>query len=471
MAQKQKTNPDWTTLIPVTPGSGPRPQALYRALRTLIETGRLAPGDRLPATRHLAGALGLSRGAAVAAFEMLVADGFAEARTGAGTFVATAVPALAPRPAAPPAGAGAAEPLLLPGTLGVSTPDEQTMALFRRLLNRHLHRPPASFFGYCDARGSADLRAAIADYLAGARGVRCTAEQIVLTSGSQQGLDLIIRTAFRPGDAVWTEDPCYPMARAAFGGAGLVLTGVPVDDEGLDVAAGRRLCPAARAVCVTPSHQFPLGVAMTMRRRLALVAWARETDGWIIEDDYDSEFRYAGAPLTALQGIDDAGRVIYLGSFSKVLFPGLRMGYAVVPEALMAPLMALRARTDRSPSALAEAPLAAFLRQGHLARHLRRARRAARLGRDALVEGLRQGGLAAVAPDQGLHLICPLPPDSDDVALARTARQHGIGAAALSPMFVTAAPRRGLVIGFSGFPAAALHDAGLRLGRLAAGRV
>lgn len=451
---------DWSALIPVLPKAGPRPVALYAELRRLIEGGVLRPGTKLPPTRELAARLGLSRGAAVAAFELLLAEGFVEARVGAGTFVAAAVPQIAP--AAPPPDPRPAVAPPLPGALGLAAPDARTFQILRGLITRHLAVPARHHFGYGDPRGSRALREEVAAYLRTARGVRCHGDQVVLTSGSQQALDLIIRAALRPGDPVWIEDPCYPMARAAFEGAGMRLIGVPVDGEGLDPAAGEARAPHARAVYVTPSHQFPLGVTLTMARRLALIDWARRAGGWIIEDDYDSEYRYAGPPLTALQGIDGAGRVIYVGTFSKALFPGLRVGYAVVPEALLDAMIAVRNRSDRFPPSLLEDALADFLREGHFSAHLRRARRRARDARDALVDVLNEGGLSVAAPDQGLHLVARRPDWTQDAPLLAAARAEGFGPRALSPLHVDRPPEAGLVIGFSGFPPEELASAARR---------
>ena len=422
-------------------------------------------GAKLPTTRDLAGRFGLSRSAAIAAFEMLLSDGFAEARIGAGTFVAALVPRLpqdraSPRPPDPlPAPA-------LPLTVGVTASDPRTARVFRRLMSRHMARPGLEHFRYGDPRGGIGLREAIAAYLRSARGVRCDAQQIIVTSGAQQGLDLLIRAIIRPGDAVWIEDPCYPMALTAFKGAGARVIAVPVDDEGLDPVRGEKLFAPARAVYVTPSHQFPLGVTMTMARRLALIDWARRHDAWIIEDDYDSEFRYAGPPLTALQGMDGANRVAYAGTFSKVLFPGLRVGYLVVPEPLLEAVMAVRARSDRYPPTLAEAPLAELLAQGHFAAHLRRVRRRVKAARDTLVETLRAHGggrLEIAIPQQGLHLVAKLLGGRLDTEIARAAQMAGAGARALSPMFIAAPPTQGLVLGFSGFTSDAVRDTAIRL--------
>ncbi|WP_151717651.1 MocR-like pyridoxine biosynthesis transcription factor PdxR [Gemmobacter serpentinus] len=439
--------PDWSALIPVLPSDGPRARAVYAALRGLIEAGRLPPGAKLPPSRDLAARLAIARGAVVAGYEMLLADGFAEARVGAGTYVAGAVPRLGLAPSPPPA--GDFQPKDLPGDLGLAQPDPQSLEAFRVLVNSHLAKPHPGLFHYADPRGDAGLRGEVAAYLRVARGLRLHPDQIVMTAGTQGALDLIARAVLAPGDEVWMEEPGYPSGKAAF--AAQTLVPVPVDGEGLDVAAGRLRAPRARAAYVTPSHQFPLGVTMSMRRRLALLDWALEAGAWIIEDDYDSEFRYAGAPLAALQGMDGAGRVIYVGTFSKALMPGLRMGYLVLPEPLIAPVLALRMRSDRAPSGLIEPAMAEFLSGGAFAAHLRRARKRCRTARDALVAVLQEAGAALTAPDQGLHLTLPLPQDCDDRALTARLRAGGLGVRALSTMFLDQ-PRPGLVIGFSGHP-------------------
>lgn len=467
-----QTNPaDWSSLTPVTIEAGPKARAVYLAVRGMIEGGQAAPGSKLPTTRDIARRLGFSRASAVEAYETLVAEGFAEARVGAGTFVAAQVPlGTGGVDAAAPASELSFAPL--PGALGVANPDARTMRIFRLLLSRRLARPEPTLFHYGDPRGGAALREAIAAYLRSARGVRCGAEDVIVTAGSLQGLDLVARATVKPGDPVWIEDPCYPTARAALESVGAVLVGAPVDQEGLNPELAEAICPSARAVYVTPSHQFPLGVTMSMRRRLALLAWARREGAWIIEDDYDSEFRYAGPPLAALQGMDRGGegesRVAYLGTFAKILFPGLRVGYAVLPPSLMRRVLELRAHADRQPSSLIEGALTDLLTEGHFAAHVRRARRRAQAGRDALLDGLSAGSsrLRVQPPAQGLHLVAGLPPESDDRALAARAREVGVSARALSPMFLGATPRPGLVLGFSGFPEEAQRLAGQRIAAL-----
>ena len=467
MKKRQTKSPDWSDLIPILPGSGPRRQALHAELRALIESGRVAPGTRLPPSRALSARLGIARGAVVAAFEQLVADGFAEARVGAGTFVAASVPRISPAAPTEARTTSAAAPApVLPGRLGSAMADARMLDTFRKLLARHLMRPDASHFHYADPRGDARLREEIARYLRTARAVRVDAEQVVITSGTQQALDLFARAALQPGDAVWFEDPGYTMAAAALRGAELRLAPVKVDDEGLNAAAGIACAPDARAVYLTPSNQFPLGVTLSMRRRLALLDWATRTGAWIIEDDYDSEFRYAGPPLASLQGMDGSGRVIYLGTFSKALFPGLRAGYAVVPEPLLDRFLAVRERSDRYPCSLAAGALAELLHEGHLATHLRRARKRAQQSRDALCAGLAGSPLGVRVPDQGLHLVADLPDWLEEAAAQRYALQAGLATRALSSFHLGGTARRGLVIGFSGFTPAAFNAAAAATRRL-----
>ncbi|WP_245408841.1 PLP-dependent aminotransferase family protein [Rhizobium wuzhouense] len=461
MMQKPRTNSDWSANTPILPAQGPRRLALYRSLRDLIESGQMRPGDKLPTTRDISSRFRVSRGAAVAAYEMLVADGFAEARVGAGTYVADAVPL---RQAALPA-----KPILveearapLPGALGCSTADETTLRIFRMLMNRHLTQPSARHFHYNDPAGSLALRVEIAAYLKAARGVVCEPDQVIMTAGTQQGLDLAVRTLLKPGDPVWIEDPCYVAARDVFEASGLAITPVPVDGEGIDVSAGMAAASAAKAVYVTPSHQYPLGVTLSMARRLSLIDWARRAGAYIIEDDYDSEFRFAGPPLSALQGIDGSGRVIYVGTFSKTLLPGFRIGYLVVPCALRERILTIRRLTDRFPSTLAEDALTEFLRDGHFSAHIKRARKRVKAARDALVEALRCDRLTVTVPEQGLHLVAELDGAEDDCALAHQARAVGFGVKALSPLYAGPTERRGLVVGFSGFQPEVLAEAARR---------
>lgn len=458
--RKGQTNlPDWSALIPVLPAEGPRREALRAEIKRLIETRVLLPGQKLPPSRNMAERLGAARGAVVAAYEQLAADGYVETRVGAGTYVAARVPeGLAPGGAA----RRGAHPLPLPsvpGKLGSGTADDRTLRDLRGLFRAALMRPPAGFLHYGDPLGEIALRREILAYLRATRGIRAEVDQVMITSGTQSALSLITRALLPPGSRIWVEDPCYPQALNLFRGLGLQIVPVPVDRDGLDPAAGIAAAPVAEAAYLTPSHQFPLGTTLSMPRRLALLDWARSCGAWIIEDDYDSEFRFTGPPLAALHGIDRAGRVIYLGTFSKALAPGLRLGYAVLPPGVVEPVRRLRDLTDRYPNPLIETVLARFLAEGHYAAHLRRARKRCRMARDALVAGLSSAPLEVSVPDQGLHLIAHARDGAPDAELQRLARDGGLASRRLSEMFVGLPPRQGLVIGFSGFAPAEIGAA------------
>ncbi len=449
--KKYKSNfSDWSDLIPVLPGDGPRQRALYGELRELIETRRIAPDEKLPPSRTLAEKLGVSRGLVVGAYDQLIAEGYAVTRQGAGTFVASDVP----EAVADQTGCRQNRPAnteALPGAIGCGTADEITLRAFRQLFRKTLDRPPMTLFNYVSPQGDISLRQEVASYLRAARGMRVHPDQVMITSGTQAALYLIAHSVLNAGDAVWMEDPGYHSARFGLEAAGMTIIPVPVDGEGLDLAKGEALARHARAAYLTPSHQFPMGVTMSMPRRKALIDWAARSDAWIIEDDYDSEFRYTGPPLAALHGMDSVGRVIYLGTFSKVVVPGLRMGYAVIPEPLFDKVLALRERVDRMPNALTEAVMAGFMREGHFSAHVRRARKRARIARDALVEGLREGPLDVQVPGQGLHLVAGLPEGLSEAAALRVAQETGFGIQGLSETYLGADRREGLVIGFSGF--------------------
>jgi GntR family transcriptional regulator/MocR family aminotransferase len=301
--------------------------------------------------------------------------------------------------------------------------------------------------------GFLPLREAIADYLRTARAVTCEADQVLIVSGSQMALQLCARAFLMPGDLVAVEEPGYRGARDALEISGATMLPVQVDDEGLNVRAltlyGRR----PRAVYVTPSHQYPLGISMTASRRLELLDWARRFHSWIIEDDYDSEYRFASRPLGALQGMDTESRVIYIGTFSKVLFPSLRIGYVVVPRALIGSFVRLRESIDIFSPTLYQVALADFMEEGHFARHLRRMRIVYLNRRDAMVEGIRKrrdGVLTIHNADAGLHLVAWLPKGISDVTVVRHAATRGISATALSTCYAGAKSRSGLILGFGG---------------------
>ncbi len=423
----------------------PLHRQLYEGLREAILSGRLRPGARLPSTRALAADLGASRNTVLAAFGQLLAEGYVEGRVGAGTTVASTLPETllrahpearaAERPGRRPRlsrrgallvgtraalarGAVAARPFR-PGLPGLEL---FPFDLWTRLVARRWRRVPRQLLDYGDPAGYAPLRDAIAAYLREARAVRCEAGQVIVVTGAQQAVDLAARVLLDPGDTAWVEDPGYPGARGALVAAGIRLAPVPVDGEGLDVGRGARQAPHARLVYVTPSHQYPLGVTMSLHRRLALLEWASRSGAWILEDDYDSEYRYGGRPLAALQGLDTAGRVIYVGTFSKVLFPSLRLGYLVVPPELVDAFVAARALADRHSPSVTQAALADFIDGGHFARHVRRTRALYAERQAALVRAVRRAlrGLLDVTPaEAGMHLLGWLPAGVDDRAAAR----------------------------------------------------
>jgi len=464
--QKHQTNfPDWSALIPVLPAGGPRRDALQAELRRLIETRVLLPGQKLPPSRELAQRLKLARGVVVATYEQLAADGFVEARLGAGTYVAGRVPEHAPLRTAPVSMARLAPVAPAPGKLGSGTVDEKTLRDLRGLFREALMQPPPGFMHYGDPFGELFLRREIADYLRATRGIRAEVEQVMITSGTQSALSLISRALLQRESRIWVEDPGYPQALNLFRSLGLTIIPVPVDQDGLDPAAGIATAPEAEAVYITPSHQYPLGTTLSMPRRLALLEWADQAGAWIIEDDYDSEFRFTGPPLAALHGIDRAGRVIYLGTFSKALAPGLRLGFAVLPQAVVETVHRLRDLTDRYPNPLIETVLARFMAEGHYAAHLRRARKRCRMARDALVEGLSEAPLDVTVPDQGLHLIARAQGEGSDLDLQRLAQSGGLASRRLSQMFLTAPAQQGLVIGYSGFEIADIRTAACRAAR------
>jgi GntR family transcriptional regulator/MocR family aminotransferase len=481
----EANSPDWSDLLTLSVDrteSEPLFRQLYGELRRVILSGAAAAGSRLPATRLLATKLGVSRTSVVGVYEQLLAEGYVEGRPGAGTYVSHEMlePPVAPQPparspAAPPGPAAryarlkpdAAQFAPLPFNVGRCSVDDRTLAIWRKLTAAQLRKVDPLWLGYSDPRGSPRLREAVARYLRAARGVDCDPAQIMILSGVQQAIDLVIKILIEPGDPVWIEDPTYPALHAALQAARAQVIPVPVDQNGLIVAAGIAAAPVARAVYVTPSHQSPSGVVLSMARRLELLAWARDARSWIIEDDYDSEFRYAGRPLASLQGMDRGERVIYLGTFSKVIFPGLRLGYAVVPYELLDAMTAARYLTDRHSPGLTESVVTEFIEQGHFGAHLRRMCTQYRAARDTLVTALNTklgDFLQAAAPDQGMHLPAILRPGLDDVAIAHAAAQRGVAIRPLSKLYVAAPPVPALMLGFTGYDTTALLTGVDRLG-------
>jgi GntR family transcriptional regulator/MocR family aminotransferase len=333
-------------------------------------------------------------------------------------------------------------------------------ALWSRLLARRARRSLPAHADYQDAAGYEPLRAAIAAHIGVTRGVRCSPEQIIITTGTQGALDLAVRTLLDPGDVAWIENPGYFGARGALQSAGVQVIPVPVDGHGLDVEAGQQRAAAARLAFVTPSHQYPTGVTMRLGRRLALLDWARRSQAWILEDDYDSEYRYGGRPLEALHALDQDGRVLYVGTFSKVMFPALRLGYLVAPPALVGPMLATRRVMDIHLPIVDQMALADFLSDGHYARHLRRMIGHYRRRRDCLHRELVRtlGGLLEVTvPQAGLELVGWLPPGADDRRAAALAEAAGITVVAISVHSLEPLPRGGLLFGFAGMAEAEIR--------------
>jgi GntR family transcriptional regulator / MocR family aminotransferase len=478
-------------VIPADRASGsPLYRQLYQGYREAILERRLRPGQRLPSTRSLARELGISRIPVLGAFEQLVAEGFVESRVGAGTFVAGSLPdeQKAPAGGGPPrrlatarrgrrVASGGPEVLLRrppePWFAGSGAFRMSEVAFERfpfqvwsSLMGRHSRNPSRSLLKYGEAFGFRPFRESLAAYLRTTRGVRCEAQQILVVSGSQQAFQLAARVLLDTGSRVWVEEPGYGGARDILRLAGALLVPVPVDDEGLDVAAGIARCPRPRAVYVTPSHQYPLGMTMSAARRLRLLDWAHTSGSWILEDDYDSEYRYESQPIAALQGLDRDSRVVYIGTFSKVLFPALRVGYMVVPPDLVRRFAAVREAMDIFPPTLCQAVLADFIDQGHFARHLRRMRQLYRERRSVLVEALRKelGASTPVLGDRaGVHLTIGLPRSGRDVEIARRAARHGLWVMPLSSCYLGRAPRQGLVLGYGGTRTEEIPDAVRRL--------
>ena len=339
------------------------------------------------------------------------------------------------------------------------------MRVWSKLVARHSSQP-AELMAYGDPMGSMKFREAIAEYLGAARAVRCDAAQIMVVTGSQQALQICARVLFNPGDPVWMEEPGYPGAHQAFESAGVRMVPVPLDGDGLNLKEGLRRSRRAKGAYLTPSHQYPWGTTMSAARRVEMLQWAARAGAWIIEDDYDSEFRFESRPIGALQGIDTSSSVIYVGTFSKVLFPALRLGYVVVPKDLVAAFSAVRDATDIFSSTLYQAVMADFIREGHFARHLRRMRTLYMERRSALVEAIRTqlgGMLEVVGAEAGMHLVALLPPGMDDREVARVAARNGISAMPLSICHLKQGGRGGLILGYGGTDAAQIQDGVWRL--------
>jgi len=468
-------------------GMRPIYRQLYDWFRSAITEGRMRPGQRVPSTRNVAEELQISRISVFNAYEQLRSEGYLETFAGSGTCVARTIPddALDFVPAHGPkdsermiAGSGwrklsaCAETLLKApseswlhnlGPFRVSLPalDHFPVNIWSKLVARHSRRLTRSMMAYGDAMGYLPFREAIAEYLNTFRGVRCDSSQILVTTGSQQGLQISAQVLLNPKDRVLMEEPGYPGARLAFTAAGVELIPVPVDSEGMTVPGISRRDRRARVVYVTPSHQYPLGMTMSAARRMSLLQWAVRSDAWIIEDDYDSEYRFGSRPIPSLQGMDVRGRVIYIGTFSKVLFPSLRLGYMVVPKDLLAAFSAARDAADIFSSTFFQAVLTDFIGEGHFARHIRRMRMLYMDRRKALVSAIQTqmpDVLEVIGAEAGMHLVALLPPGICDVSVSKHAAQNGISAMPLSSCYLKPAKRGGLILGYGGVNRRQIQD-------------
>ncbi|MCE7982808.1 MAG: PLP-dependent aminotransferase family protein [Caldilinea sp. CFX5] len=485
---KQVTAFDLAAILPELTREQSLYQQLYDGLRQAILSGRLRAGMRLPSTRDLSTVLGVSRNTTMATFEQLVAEGYLESRVGDGTYVSLALPdelALVNRRVQPAnalqqalagefsqrhrritaAPMGGASDDFAPRAFrtGIPALDMFPTKVWARLAAHRWRTAGPELLTYGDACGYWPLRQAIAEYLGAARGVRCTAEQVLITAGSQHALDLVAQVLLDPDDPVWIEDPGYRGARAALLGVGVHLMPIPVDAEGLCVDIGAAQQPTARLIYVTPSHQYPTGATMSVTRRLALLAWARQHNAWILEDDYDSEYRYRGRPLAALQGLDQAdecalrtgppcdSRVLYSGTFSKVLFPGLRLGYLVTPPSLTEAFSDALFLAHRYLPVFDQAVLADFILDGHFARHIRRMRTLYAERQQVLVTALQQqlsAHLTVGYAEAGLHLVAWCNNGLNDEQIAEAAWQQGVEVAPISAYVMGAPIRSGLVLGY-----------------------
>ena len=468
-------------------------QALYAHMRVAILSGELQGGMKLPSTRALAEELNISRNTVLNTYRQLLAEGYLESREGSGTFVAHVLPELlltAPYPdpfqTIQPSRPESRQPLFseraraqitayqppsadkLPRPFLAEAPalDAFPYQLWSRLVVRQARRMPIPTFMYQDSAGYRPLREAIAAHVAVSRQVHCTPEQILIVPGSQGALDLTARMLINPGDPAWIEDPGYSGARGAFLGAGARVIPVPVDQEGLIVQVGIERAPEARLVYLTPSHQFPLGVTMSLARRLELLDWAKHANAYIIEDDYDSEFRFAERPLAALQGLDEADRVIYVGTFSKVLFPSMRIGYMILPPPLVDSFLKVRRLVDIHSPIFEQAVLAAFMTEGHFTRHLRRMRSLYAERRRALLEATSALPLKIDSQEAGIHCVGWLPDGLGDLELASRAGDYDLNLTPISSFCIEPLSHKGFLLGYAGFSEQEIQRGAKRLGDL-----
>ena len=459
----------------------PLHKQIYDRYRASILRGDIRPGEQIVSSREFAAELQVSRFPVLNAYAQLLAEGYLETRAGAGTFVSSSLPEqqmsvpqpsgrslIAPSGPRPVSRRSALYPPLpkMPfvrgwGSFGVHQPalDQFPFSIWSGLVARHSRNPHIGAIHRIDPRGAERFRGAICDYLRTARGVHCSPDQILIVSGSQQALDITARVLLDPGNAVWVEEPGYSLQRTVLSTAGCRLVPVPVDGEGLNVAAGIKRAPKARAAFVTPSHQYPLGSTMSASRRIQLLNWAHSAGAWVIEDDYDSEFRFESLPISSMYGLDLNARVIYIGTFSKVLFPSLRLGYMVIPVDLMDRFVAVRHAMDIFPPYLHQEVMADFILEGHFTRHIRKMRQVYRERRSVLYESLTQQfpadrGFEVLGVEAGMHLAFTLPKGFNDREISTRAANSRLWLWPLSTSYITSEPRNGFVLGFgSSLPA------------------
>jgi len=447
---------------------------IYRAVRDAIETGRLDPGAKLPSWRDMAAQLGVSRGTVRVAYQRLIDEQFAVGAGAAGTRIAER-----PSPSSAPLWSPDAPPLPelfhtygtapLTFQMGVPSQDAFPFKLWSRVFARAARRAAAAPVSYPDPRGDPQLRKEIAAYVGIARGLRCSPAQVFITAGYAGALGLAMRALHVEGSRALIEDPSFPITRKALGMAGITVTAVPVDAEGLDVASGVRSAQDAALAIVTPGQHAPLGMTMSLNRRLALLAWARRSDAWIVEDDYLSELQLTGRAAPALASLDHGGRVLHLGSFSKTISPALRLGFLVAPIELAARFGDVAACLAPAPSVAVQGAVAEFLREGHYLRHLRRMKRLYAARRQRLLECLAQIGPEPlkVETTAGMAVVISLPPSTSDVDIAGRALAVGLGPAPLSPWYVRATAQQGLLLGVTNLDERRLPEDCRRLAELA----
>ncbi|MFP5194710.1 PLP-dependent aminotransferase family protein [Alcaligenes faecalis] len=435
-------------------------QQLYERFRDAIAAGQLRPGDRVPSIRSLASELNVAKGTVEQAYQILLGEGYFLARGSAGTVVSPQLASLAAkRYASVPASSLRASPYVpaedsppLPFQLGLPALDAFPRKTWARLANQNQRSLGGVAMRYPDPVGYAPLRRAIAAYLGVSRGIACLPEQIFVTAGYWGALELVCRSVLNPGDAGWYENPGYIFARQFLKQAGMHVHAVPLDEDGLNLIAGQQHCPQARFAIVTPTHQSPMGMAMSLPRRLQLLEWARQQQAWIVEDDYDSEFRYHGRPLPALKSLDRDDRVIYTGTFSKVLNPGLRLAYLVAPLSQVERFQQAAHYSGGPGSILTQATVADFMEQGYFARHLRKMRALYAQRRAYLVQALQQilgERLQVQSQAVGIHVLANLRRAEDDRPLAKAAQEHGLAVQALSDWQISPAVHKGLLMGFA----------------------